>query len=77
MAVLVGLYEDVGLGASRLLGLEPEAGGGCRYSIVTVSLLGSGSVCSSGTTISARRTTERKANDPITDQGFLGRDSTT
>jgi hypothetical protein len=70
------MYENVGVGASSLVGLEPEAGG-CRYNIVSVSLLGSGSVRSSGTTISARRRTERKANDPIAAQGFRGRDSTT
>jgi len=76
-AVLFGVYEDAGLGASSFLELAPDAAGGCRYSIVSVYLLGSGSVCSSGIMIRARTMTVRKANDPITAHEFRGRDSIT
>src|SRR5208337_3216542 len=43
MAMLVGVYVDGSEGARSFVALLP-AGGGCRYSIVSVSLLGSGSV---------------------------------
>ena len=43
MATLVGVYVDGGVGARSFVALLP-ADGGCRYNIVSVSLLGSGSV---------------------------------
>src|SRR5262249_61265764 len=46
MPVLVGvnIEGDVGVGARSLAALPAAAGGGCKYNIVTVALLGSGSV---------------------------------
>jgi hypothetical protein len=43
MAVLVGVYVDVGVGVRRLVAMGAAAGG-CRYNVVNVSLLGSMSV---------------------------------
>jgi hypothetical protein len=76
MAALVGVYEDVGLGASSFPGLAPAAGGGCRYNIVSVSLLGNGSVCNRGIAIAAISKADRQATDPTAAQGFRGRSST-
>jgi hypothetical protein len=75
MPVLTGMYVDASLGASSFVALSPAADGGCRYNIVNVSLLGSGSMRNSGMTNSDRRRTERKANDPIAAQGFRTRGS--
>jgi len=42
--MLVGVYVDVVFGARSFVALPLAAGDGCRYNIVSVSLLGSGSV---------------------------------
>ena len=52
MVLLVGTYVDTDMGARSFVALPAAAAGGCRYNIVTVSRLGSGSVRYSGATIS-------------------------
>ena len=43
MGMLVGVNVDVSLGARSFVALLPAAGG-CRYNVVSVSILGSGIV---------------------------------
>jgi len=68
MPMLVEVY--VGVGARSLVALEAAAGG--AYSIVSISLLGSGFVWNSGMTTTASRRTNWNATDPIAAQGFRG-----
>jgi hypothetical protein len=58
IVLLVGTYVDTDMGARSLVALEPAAAAGCRYNIVTVSLLGSGIVRYNGATINVSRTSD-------------------
>src|ERR1700687_1818564 len=73
MVLLVGTYVDTDIGARSFVTLPAAAAGGCRYNIVTVSRLGSGSVRYSGATTRVTRTSAWKATAPTAAHRLRGR----
>src|SRR5208282_1219265 len=72
MPVFVGVNvdEDGGVGARSFMPLPAAAGGGCKYNIVSVCRLGSGSVRNSGMITTASKRRHCNARAPVPAKGF-------